>query len=658
MNNKNTILPITSFRTQILETVRDHKVSILVAETGAGKSTQVPQYLFEAGYTSLVTQPRRLAARTVAARVAAEMGESLGGHVGVRTRDDRVVGPDCRILFATDGLALIRELIGVGNHDVLVIDECHEWNLNQESLVAWSRKQLELGQKFKLVLMSATMDAPALSTFFWNAPIIQVPGRCFPVEEKQPSQRTIAAEAEKLVRAGRNVLVFQPGKAEIVETVAQLQSVGVSAEILPLHGELSPEDQAKCFKHYGRPKVVVSTNVAQTSITIDDIDAVVDSGLERRVEMRSGVEGLYLRAISFADAKQRRGRAGRCKAGIYIDCCPTVEKDRTEFPVAEINRSRLDQTVLRLAEAGIDAEELRFFHQPNIEEIRQAKRSLRLLGCLDASGKVTPKGRRVSTMPISIEMACMVLEADKRGVLDDVLTIASLVEVGGITQAVKDEFGRPTYPWKRYCKEEKESDLLAQLQVSKVAEEMCRKGTKDQLRSDGINAKRFFQAKDTRRALVEALHGRVRFGSTEKREDIIKSIVAGLVDHLYSNKYGTYYNGSPEGRELGRESVVSGADWLVGLPFDLEIQTRRGKKMLLLVHLATMVSPAWLGEVAPQLVEVKTGLRPCFDASKDSVVSTTETYFNGQKVKEEVVADPTHAEATSVFAQWLAGYMV
>lgn len=644
-------LPITTHRQQIIDAVRENRVVIITAETGAGKSTQVPQYLLAEGYNLVVTQPRRLAARTVSARVAFELGEKLGETVGVRTRDDRVDSPSTRCLFATDGLALVRELMGVGRHNVLVLDEVHEWNLNIEVLTAWAKLQLERGADFKVVLMSATVEAEKLAAYFGGAPVIAVPGRTYPVEE-QRAGREIAVDVANLLRLGRNVLVFQPGKSEIGQTVSDLKAAKVNAEILPLHGEQTPEEQAACFKPYGRPKCVIATNVAQTSITIDDIDAVVDSGLERRVELVSGVEGLYLKPISLADAQQRKGRAGRTKPGIYIDHCPAYE--RPEFPKAEILRTRLDQTVLRLAEAGIDAEELAFFHQPNRTEIHEARRALKALGCMDPDGKVTRKGQRVATMPISVETACMVIEAERLGVVDDVLTIAAILEIGDIT-ATRDELGLPSVAWQEHCRGEEDSDVLAQLAVFKAAGSM----KKDELRKRGVHAKSYFQARDVRRHLAESLKGRVRdFRSSGKREDILRAVCAGMVDHLYQYEFGWFRNGDGMSRQLNRDSVVQSAEWLVGIPWDLQVKTRRGGMTTLrLVRMTTKVKPEWLAEVAPQLVEKRAGLDPRYDDRKDMCVSTTQVFFNGQMVKEETVPDPEHGQAADLFCTWLASQM-
>jgi len=310
-------LPIEKFRADIVTAVEENSVVIITAETGAGKSTQVPQFLLEAGYDLVITQPRRLAARSVAERVAEEIGEELGQTVGFRTAIDRQDSSATRCLFCTDGLALVRELVGQ-NEGILVLDEVHEWNENMEVLVAWVKKAIAAGSDMKVVLMSATLEAEKLSAFFDGAPVISVPGRTFPVTVQEPGMRLID-DVKTLVEQGRNVLVFQPGKQEIQDVCYALEQADVNAEVLPLHGQLSPPDQKLCFAHYGRPKVVVSTNVAQTSVTIDDIDAVVDSGMERRIELANGVEGLYLKPISLADSAQRKGRAGRVKPGVYID---------------------------------------------------------------------------------------------------------------------------------------------------------------------------------------------------------------------------------------------------------------------------------------------------------------------------------------------------
>lgn len=636
------ILPIDAFRDEILTCIKENSVTVITAETGAGKSTQVPQYLLKEGYDLVVTQPRRLAARSVATRVAYEMGEKIGHTIGYRTAVERVDSPQTRCLFCTDGLALVRELMGQ-NRGVLVLDEVHEWNENMEVLVAWVKSQIISGSSMKVVLMSATLESEKLSAYFDNAPIISVPGRTFEVESRMAS-RDVETDIATLVAEGRNVLVFQPGQQEINETINRLEQLKVSAVALPLHGQLTPEEQAKCFAHYGKPKVVVSTNVAQTSVTIDDIDAVVDSGLERRIELVDGVEGLYLKPISLADAKQRKGRAGRTKAGIYIDHCPSV--NRPDFPVAEILRKRLDQTVLRLAIAGFDMAGMDFFHQPAKSDIKSAHETLIGLGCMNREGKVTGIGRLVNKLPVSVKYARMLVEADRLGVVNDVLTVAAIMEMDGITVPPPSR-NRPDRPdWREMVSDERESDIMAQLKVW----EMTRTMNEAKMKEAGISLRNFFRAKEIRQHLAEALRGHFRFGTNGKRDNILKAVCAGMVDHLYKNQYGSYRNGDDISRELGSASVLerSMPSWIVGIPFDLQIKTRRGSMTLNLVSMASKVDPVWLAEVAPHLVSEKVE-NLHWDSSQNYVVEDHIRVFNDMEIARVSKPALWSAEAFKIF---------
>lgn len=666
-----TSLPVLAYRERIVASVEANPVTIIVAETGAGKSTQVPRFLAEEGYRVIVTQPRRLAARTVAMRVAMEMGSQLGGVVGYATGEDCRTSSQTEVLFCTDGLQLVRELVGgrsaAGGRTILVLDEVHEWNLNMEVLVGWAKMRILAGDDLKVVLMSATVAAEELASFMNDAPVISIPGRLFPVERQSAKTDDLVGKAVGFARAGRNVLVFQPGKREIEATVSVIRrELGATAIVLPLHGELDAEEQQKCFSSpsRGMVKVVVSTNVAQTSVTIPDIDAVVDAGTERRIELRDGIEGLYLLPTSRADCEQRAGRAGRTKPGIYVLCSDTPMSERPAFPKAEILRTRLDQTVLRLAAQGFDAAAMEFFHQPDRVEIQRAREALTKLGAIDGAGDVTSMGHRMAKFPVSVQFARMLIEAEHCGVVEQVATIAACLETGEIR--ARDG------AWRKLTRETR-SDLLAVLDVFRAAKEVRGapgKSKADGLREIGVFGKDFFRADELRNKLREVMHSlrvttaRKSFPTPEaEREAILRSCVAGMVDHLYKGEYGRYRNGGSGERELAKESVVKAytgsAEWLVGLPFDISGKGARGRSFTLrLVGMATVVDPKLLAEVAPQLSEKRTGLRPTYDAKLDSVVSTTELHFNGRKVNEEVVPDPAHPQAAEVFASWLASQTV
>ncbi|HYH75435.1 MAG TPA: helicase-related protein, partial [Candidatus Saccharimonadales bacterium] len=377
-------LPIYERKQDILSSVDANQVTIITAETGAGKSTQVPQFLAEHGYRKIiVTQPRILAARNLSGRVRQEyswrLGQDATSLVGYRTAMERDDQPDNTILYCTDGLQLVRELTGSGIRDkqVLVLDEIHEWNENMEVLIAWAKKRCQEDPGFKVVLMSATIEADKLAAYFGAQTPISVPGRTFPVIKKYGTD--VVTEITTLLGSRTsNMLVFLPGKAEIEAVAEAIQKTAKTVPIIPLHSQLTPEEQQRAFASYPQGKVILTTNVAQTSITIDDIDIVIDSGLERRAEVRSGVEGLFIAQISQADCLQRAGRAGRTKEGLYIlaplDSMPCAKlEERPPYGVPEIMRKHIDRLVLRLANIGIDIETLDFYHNPSTKTIKLAK---------------------------------------------------------------------------------------------------------------------------------------------------------------------------------------------------------------------------------------------------------------------------------------------
>lgn len=653
-------LPVKAFGPDIVESVTYNLVTILTASAGSGKSTLVPWYLQEAGLDPLVAQPTLPAVYNTAARIANERRQELGGVIGYHTGEQRLSSDLTRLLFCTDGLALIRELYRSSRRGVLVIDEAHLWNLNQEVLVAWAKLN-----KIKLLLMSATLDAKGLSEYLGGAPIVNVPGTMYPVKELPPG-RSRAEDADRLVRQGLEVLVFADGLADIKNVITDLKILGTPAEILPLYGDLKREEQAKCFLRYDRPRLVVATDVAETSLT-PDVDAVVDNGEHKRPEVVDGVEGIYTRTISLANREQRKRRAGRTKNGVYIDHCKVPLSERDQFATPEIQRLRLDQTVLRLAQFGFDMEELEFFHQPDRTQIQQAKVSLRGLGCMGESIQVTAKGRRVARKGTAVEIACMVVEAEdieqreaadlqvdpeKLGLVNDVLDAAAVLSVGGIlsNKCDRHSLGELHDP---------DSDVLTQANVFRSIQGL---GLNDeQLQAKGINPRSYLRAARQRKTLARSAHRREHWGSRGNRQDLLRCISAGMVDNLYHRNWGTEYkNSENDVRELDKFSMVSrypSARWVVAQPFNKEITDKRsGERITLRVlRMVTKVDPIWLAEVAPHLVRKETGLNPQFDSEQDTCVSTTKTFFKDQLIDEdEQQSDPEHPEAAARFADWVA----
>lgn len=639
----NTSLPIYNYMNEITEAIKNHAVTIITAETGSGKSTQVPQYAHNAGYDVVVTEPRRMAAWSLAERVAKEMQTELGETVGFRTAMERNDSPSTSVLYCTDGLELVRTLTDTKNKPkVLIIDEVHEWNSNIETLIGWSKKKIEEGWCTKVVIMSATLEKESLAKYFGeDVYSLEVPGRLFPVSFEERSEMHLIPSIAEMVSEGRNTLVFVPGKKEIAEVIEELSSNNVKAKVLPLHGELDSEEQKKCFCSYSLPKVVVATNVAQTSITIPDIDVVVDTGKERRLETYDGIQGLFLRDTSKADCMQRKGRAGRTKEGKYILCSDTYFERREEFFVPEIQRCLLEQTVLRLATIGIDAVEFPFFHQPKVEELVRAKETLISLGALEEEGTVTPIGYKMAKMPVGVQSARMIIEAEKYGVTEEVIKIASILEIG--TLLSKDaSYSDFTY--------ERESDLLAELDVWNKLQKMGFVKFEEL----GINKKAFFRIKEHIKRMHEALKGVVQISYCEDRKAIKMACMAGMINHVYKNTGYSYVNGDGVSRQLDRKSCLhySSPSLVVGKPRIIEFEDSHGwKRTMDLVTIATKVSAEELKEIAPQFItEEETD---CYYSSYEDVVKVTKvTYFKDIRIAEDTQAVPNHPDYAKLKAEY------
>ncbi len=598
-------LPVREFYDQITQAVDANQVTIVTAETGAGKSTQIPQYLAEHGYSRIiVTQPRILAARNLSKRVREEWAERNNEDstdiIGYRTAHERDDSGKTQILYCTDGLQLVRELTGIGTLEsqVLVLDEVHEWNENMEVLVAWAKKRAEEEPRFKVLIMSATFDEQALADYFNTTAVLKIPGRYFPVT-KRTGEDLLQELFLQLDTPGRNILTFLPGKSEIqavseaLATKAEIQGV----PILPLHSQLEAADQQKVFQNYPNGKIILSTNIAQTSITIDDIDMVIDSGLERRSEVRSGVEGLFISQTSQADCAQRAGRAGRTKPGEYVlaafDTMPCEPlENRPEYPVPEILRKHIDRLTLRLAGIGMDIEMLDFYHDPSKAAIKRAKQTLRTLGALTPSGEITGIGRAMERFPVESSYARMLVAADEYsdGVKSQLATIIAIQEIGGIIKG-----GASFTGWRAYTKQKK-SDLLAQYDVYRALPTIHEEDYEEL----GIIAKNIDKAKE----VIGRLHRDL--GLEEKEPQLINdddakllmhAIVSGQIHQLwFLNDAGNYEHvATGREREASSSSVLQQAKLVSGTPFDLQIPTRSGGlEVLHLLQGMTAVDVDWL----------------------------------------------------------------
>jgi hypothetical protein len=639
-------LPVDDYRGEIEAAVAANPVVILTAETGAGKSTRVPWWLWRAGKKVHVTQPRRIAARALSNYLARVCNVHWGREIGYQTGLDSNKSASTTLLYLTDGVQMVREIQGHREYDVLVLDEIHEWNLNQEVLVGLVRKSLDDGffhrSGKRALIMSATLKARQISAFLHHAPVIAVPGRGFPVECQRRHPCFLLPDAATLLEEGHNILVFQPGKQEIEDTIENLKGLlehdGQKAVILPLHSELSIVEQSKVFKNYPLPKAVVATDIAQTSLTIDDIDAVIDSGIKKEVRLVSGIEGLYPTEISTSECQQRAGRAGRVKKGFYILCSEQGMEDRLDYPEPEIRRLNLDSVVLRMFKWGVSPLEFDYFHKPNRSLILKAIQSLRTFGALGPENKVTADGRRMAELPLSPRSARLLLEAEKAGprVVDRALRVIAIFETRGI---VSKEFAGECYS-PSPCK----SDLLNQLDLW----EDQRRNARLVSRKKSARANEIYGELKKRLGL-QAVRGPL---SQKEQRHLFRAILSCFCDGVYFKGEGIYWREGEE-RQIERTSILNQArpEMVAGMPFDLVIHREdprtgsKEEKTIPLLTFCSEVSLKQLEELRPFSYEKHRRA-----ALEEDRLTVREEIFFGSRLLRAVTVEPAWDEPGEMHA--------
>ncbi|MGW7468249.1 ATP-dependent RNA helicase HrpA [Streptomyces xantholiticus] len=457
-------LPVSQKKDEILETIRDHQVVIVAGETGSGKTTQIPKICLELGrgVRGMIghTQPRRIAARTVAERVAEELNTPLGEAVGWRVRFTDQASGDTLVKLMTDGILLAeiqtdRELRA---YDTIIIDEAHERSLNIDFLLGYLAQLLPKRPDLKVVITSATIDPERFSRHFGDAPIVEVSGRTYPVEvryrplleedseavDNQESDRdqitAITDAVEELMGEGKgDILVFLSGEREIRDTADALNKKQYRfTEVLPLYARLSHAEQHRVFQPHTGRRIVLATNVAETSLTVPGIKYVIDPGTARisRYSHRTKVQRLPIEAVSQASANQRKGRCGRTSDGICIRLYSEDDFNaRPEFTDAEILRTNLASVILQMTAAGLgDIEKFPFIDPPDHRNIRDGVQLLQELGAFDPAEKdprkkLTQMGRKLSQLPVDPRLARMIVEADKNGCVREVMVIAAALSI-------------------------------------------------------------------------------------------------------------------------------------------------------------------------------------------------------------------------------------
>ena len=451
-------LPITAWREELVDAIREHQVVIVAGETGSGKSTQLPKLCLELGrgVTGMIghTQPRRIAARSIAERVADELGSEVGGLVGYTVRFTDEVGDNTLIKVMTDGILLneIQRDRRLNRYDTIIIDEAHERSLNIDYLLGYLKQLLPKRPDLKVIITSATIDTEQFAAHFDEAPVVEVAGRTYPVEvryrplidpelpEPRDQSQAICDTVLELGNEGTgDVLVFCSGEREIRDAVDALHELNLRhTEVLPLFGRLSISEQHRVFAPHTGRRIVVATNVAETSLTVPGIRYVVDAGLARisRYSRRTKVQQLPIEPISQASARQRAGRCGRLGPGICIRLYAEDDFDgRPEYTDPEILRTNLASVMLQMAAAGLgNVEAFPFIDAPDTRSIRDGVALLDELGAIRAGDEgtrswLTDVGRKLARIPVDPRLGRMLLAAHGNVCLDEVLTIVSALSI-------------------------------------------------------------------------------------------------------------------------------------------------------------------------------------------------------------------------------------
>ena len=697
------MLPIWEIHAPVVETLTAGNRFVLVAPTGSGKTTQVPQMLLDAGVAAdkkiAVLQPRRVAARTVAARVARERRCPLGGEVGYQIRFDDQTSLGTRISYVTEGILLrwLQTDPMLADIGVVLFDEFHERNLLSDVALALVKRLQDTSRPdLKLAVMSATLDADPVADYLSQSPsrsetpILISEGTSYPVTVHylpEPDERPAAEQAadvvERIVDSGAegDILVFMPGMGEINSTIGALRShrAREPLALIPLHGDLPPEDQDVAFAPNSRRKVVVATNVAETSVTIDGIRHVVDSGLARvaRYDAERGINTLLLEPISRASAAQRQGRAGRTAPGdCYRLWTESGQLNRPERNTPEIQRSDLAEVVLLLHSLGIRrAAEFDWLDRPDPQAVERAEALLQTLGALSTSAPqpsearaparagsdLTPIGRQMLRLPMHPRYSRMLLEAARFDCVPPAALCAALVSGRDLLMRLSrdDQHVREA---RELFEASQESDFYTLLRAWHFAKkndfnlERCRRY--------GIHAQTARQVDQTYEQLLQLARqqGLLRerpdqTGASGAGEPVAKAtapagtidplprcLMTGFIDQLCRRRdQGSLECDLTEGRQgtLMRESVVQNANLFVAA--SIREVAGRGSGNLTLLGLATAVRREWIEEVFP--AQVTTRIEHLFDRTHKRVAAVKLVRFRDLVVHHEHQreADPTAA---------------
>ncbi|MGY1680756.1 ATP-dependent RNA helicase HrpA [Geodermatophilus sp. SYSU D01176] len=660
-------LPVSARRDDIAAALRDHQVVVVAGETGSGKTTQLPKIALELGRGVLGrighTQPRRIAARTVAERIAEELDTPLGEVVGWKVRFTDQVSDTTLVKVMTDGVLLAE--IGrdrlLRQYDTLIIDEAHERSLNIDFLLGYLAQVLPRRPDLKLVITSATIDVERVAKHFSvdgaEVPVVEVSGRTYPVEvryrpvvdpddpDADPDRDQVTAIADavdELAAEGPgDVLVFLAGEREIRDTADVLTERFPAVEVLPLYSRLSAADQHRVFAPHTGRRIVLATNVAETSLTVPGIRYVVDPGTARisRYSSRLKVQRLPIEPISQASARQRSGRCGRTSEGIAIRLYTEEDFDsRPEYTDPEILRTSLASVLLQMAALELgDVADFPFIDPPDRRAVADGVALLEELGALDDAGALTPTGRALAALPLDPRMARMVVEADRRGVLEEVLVIAAGLTIQDPRERPGEHQQAADQAHARFADEN--SDFLALLNLwrylSGQQEVLSGSQFRRTLKREFLHYLRVREWQDLYgqlRSTARRLGMTVGEPATEPDErGIHTALLAGLLSHVGLQVEDTK-NGRGRGREyLGARNarfVIAPGTPLAKKPPRWVVAAELVETSRLFARTVARIDPEVVERLADHLVR-REHSEPRWDARRGSVVATERVTLYG-----------------------------
>src|SRR5579883_314277 len=691
------MLPITARRAEIVAAIRERQVVIIAGETGSGKTTQIPKMCLEAGLGIEAkigcTQPRRIAALSISRRIAEELGVNWSQEVGCKIRFDDRSSPNTYIKIMTDGI-LLAETQGdrlLSEYNAIIIDEAHERSLNIDFLLGYLKGLLQKRQELKLIITSATIDTQSFSKAFNDAPVIEVSGRLYPVEvvynpldeaSEEAGELTYIDQAVRTVEqvsaepGDGDVLVFMPGERDIRETRDLLQTrLGDFVEIIPLFGRLTGGDQQKAFAPALKRKIIIATNIAETSLTIPGIRYVIDSGLARisRYNPRTRTRRLPIEPIARSSADQRKGRSGRVQNGVCIRLYSEAElADRTQFTQPEIQRANLAEVILRMKAFRLgEIETFPFINPPPPAAIDGGYRLLQELGALDDERQLTGIGQDLARLPIDPTLGRMLLQAHHEHATRELLIIAAGLSIQDPRERPMDQKDAAAAAHKRFA--DPRSDFLTLLNIwNAVHEQWETLRTQNQRRkfckSQFLSYLRMREWQDLHAQLQNALEDLRTLRINESNavyEAIHRSILTGLLAHIGTRAERNLYQGAgnrhlnifpgsvlferaaPAKRKERRQAPVTQEktgqpEWIVAGEI---VETSQ-----LFARTVAGIEPGWIVELAPHLCKT-TFHNPHWSGEAGRVLAEEKTTVYGLEVRKRKVAygnvDPE--KATEIF---------